>query len=109
MTYDEGLAERLRDTLRDYPDVIEKKMFGGNGLMIQGNLLCGIIGDELIVRVGPDQYESALAESHTKEFDFTGRHMKGWVAVTPDGFEDDEDLSAWVQMALDFVLTLPAK
>ena len=109
MTFDEGLATRLRDILREHSDVDEKKMFGGYGLMLRGNLCCGVLHDELIVRVGPDQYEGALVRSHAKKFDFTGRPMKGWILIEPEGFESDEDLSTWVQMAVDFVLSLPPK
>ena len=107
--YDEGLAERLSLLLRDEPRLVEKKMFGGFGLMIRGNIACGVIGDSLIVRVGPDAYGEAVRQPHARPFDFTGRPMKGWVFVDPDGFADDEDLAAWVARGVAFAKSLPAK
>ena len=109
MAYDEGLAQRIRDVLGERPGLVEKKMFGGIGFMVRGNMACGVHKDALIVRVGPEGYEEALAKPHTKPFDITGRPMKGWVMVTPDGYESDEALEDWVQRGLDFALSLPAK
>jgi TfoX/Sxy family transcriptional regulator of competence genes len=109
MAYDEGLAQRVREEMDAAPDYVEKKMFGGVGFMLRGNMACGVIGEELIVRVGPDAYEEALAAPHTQPFDMTGRPMRGWVVVTAPGYEADEDLAAWVERGVDFALTLPAK
>ena len=109
MAYDEGLAHRIREELVELPGFDEKKMFGGVGFMLQGNMACGVNKDDLIVRVGPARYEEALAQPHTRVFDLTGRPMKGWVVVTPDGYESDADLTSWVQQGVDFALSLPAK
>ena len=109
MAYDEGLAQRIREVLGERPGLVEKKMFGGIGFMLQGNMACGVLKDELIVRVGPERYKEALTKPHTRPFDFTGRPMKGWVMVTSDGYESDDDLKGWVQQGVDFVLSLPAK
>ena len=109
MAYDDGLAHRMRDALTVIPDIDEKKMFGGIGFLLNGNMACGVNKDDLIVRVGPEAYEAALAEPHTKVFDMTGRPMKGWVVVRPAGYESDEGLKGWVQRGVDFALTLPAK
>ena len=84
-------------------------MFGGIGFLLNGNMACGVNKDDLIVRVGPEAYETALAEVHTKEFDMTGRPMKGLVVVRPEGYETDEALKSWVQRGVDFALTLPPK
>lgn len=84
-------------------------MFGGVGWMLQGNLAVGVMGTELIVRVGPDAYEDALAQPHTREFDFTGRSMRGWVLVAPEGYERDDDFSRWVHAGRQFALSLPPK
>ncbi|MBW3669776.1 MAG: TfoX/Sxy family protein, partial [Actinobacteria bacterium] len=73
MPFDEGLAQRVRELLEDGPDASERKMFGGLAFMLGGNMCCGIVGDELMVRVGPDGYEAALARPHAREMDFTGR------------------------------------
>jgi TfoX/Sxy family transcriptional regulator of competence genes len=109
MSYDEGLTQRVREEMSELPGYVEKKMFGGVGFMLHGNMACGVNGEDLIVRVGPERYESVLAEPHTRPFDMTGRPMKGWVLVNEEGYEEDEDLKAWVQQGIKFVLSLPAK
>jgi TfoX/Sxy family transcriptional regulator of competence genes len=109
MAYDEGLAQRTREALGELPGLVEKKMFGGVGFMVQGNMACGVNKDDLIVRVGAERYEEALAKPHTRPFDMTGRPMKGWVMVASDGYESDDALKSWVQQGVDFALTLPAK
>jgi TfoX/Sxy family transcriptional regulator of competence genes len=109
MAYDEGLAHRIREILADQPGLVEKKMFGGIGFMLHGNMACGVNKEDLIVRVGPEQYETALAGPHVKPFDLTGRPMTGWVMVEPDGYESDEALKGWVQQGVDFALSLPSK
>lgn len=109
MAYDEGLAERLRETLLDYPPTSEKKMFGGLSFLLNGNLCIGVIGEDLIVRVGADAHPAALQQAYTRAFDFTGKPMIGWIVVAPDGLETDEALQAWVDRAISFVLTLPPK
>ena len=102
-------VQRVRERLSDQNDFEEKKMFGGISFMIQGNFACGVSSDDLVVRVGPDKYADALADPYTREMDFTGRPMKGWVYVNPDGYESDENLSYWVERGLDFALSLPPK
>ncbi|UCF60968.1 MAG: TfoX/Sxy family protein [Anaerolineaceae bacterium] len=109
MAYDEGLAQRVREMLDDPPSLVEKKMFGGVGFMLHGNMACGVHGDRLIVRIGPEGHEQAMSLPHTAPFDITGRAMKGWVMVEAAGYESDDDLNAWVQRGVDFALTLPPK
>jgi TfoX/Sxy family transcriptional regulator of competence genes len=109
MAYHEDLAQRIREVLGEQPGLVKKKMFGGIGFMVHGNMACGVYKDALIVRVGPEKHEEAMARPHTKPFDITGRPMKGWVMVTADGYESDEALKDWVQQGLDFALSLPAK
>jgi TfoX/Sxy family transcriptional regulator of competence genes len=109
MAFSELLAARIRGALARKKGIEEKKMFGGVGFLLYGNLLVGVWKDSLIVRLGPDEGEEALLEPHVREFDITGRAMKGWVLVEPEGIEDDEQLSAWIQRAMKFVGTLPAK
>ena len=84
-------------------------MFGGIGFLVQGNMACGVNQERLVVRVGPDQHEAALAKPHTKVFDITGRPMKGWIIVLPDGLQSEADLQYWVKQGVDFALTLPPK
>lgn len=109
MAYDEGLAQRLRKHLGEREDLVERRMFGGLAFMLAGHMACGVIGDRLMVRVGPEHYEQALRRPHAREMDFTGRPLKGFVFVEPPGFADDEDLKAWIEQGLGFVSTLPAK
>ncbi len=109
MAYSETLAERIRKRLARRRNVEEKKMFGGIGFLLKGNMCVGVWKDSLIVRVGPEQYEDALQESFVSEFDITGRAMKGWVLVAKEGVEDDDQLQDWIQSAVKFVRKLPAK
>jgi hypothetical protein len=109
MAFSEALAERIRHRLARRKHVEEKKMFGGVGFLLSGNLLVGVWKDSLIVRLGPDEGEEALREPHVREFDITGRAMKGWVLVEPEGVEGDDQLAGWIQRATEFVRTLPAK
>lgn len=109
MAYDEGLALRIEEIVEDQSGFEAKKMFGGVGFLIHGNMACGVHKDMLIVRVGPEGHEAAINHPHNLPFDITGRAMKGWVMVTPEGFEDDADLKNWVSKGVEFALTLPEK
>jgi hypothetical protein len=109
MAYDEGLAERLRETLVDEPGLAERKMFGGLACLIDGNMAVGIIGDDLIVRLAPADYEAALERPHARVFDFTGRPMKGWIVVDAAGLEDDAAYEQWVRQGVAFARSLPPK
>src|SRR5262245_12744671 len=108
MAFNEALAERIRKRLARKKGVDEKKMFGGVGFLLNGNLLVGVWKDSLIVRLGVDEADEALKEPHVKVFDITGRAMKGWVLVGPQGLEGNR-LHDWIQCSLKFVTTLPAK
>jgi TfoX/Sxy family transcriptional regulator of competence genes len=109
MAFDESLAARIRDALARKKGVEEKKMFGGVGFLLHGNMLVGVWKDSLIVRLGPEEGEQALKEPHVSEFDITGRAMKGWVLVEPEGVKGDDQLTDWIERATRFVRTLPAK
>lgn len=109
MAFDESLAVRIRDALARKENVEEKKMFGGIGFLLHGNMLVGVWKDSLIARVGPDAYDDALLEPHVEEFDITGKPMKGWVMVEPEGVKDDDQLKEWIQRAVKFVGKLPKK
>ena len=109
MAFDENLAERIRQNLARRKNVEEQKMFGCISFLINGNALAGVWKDRLIARLGPDEGEAALREPHVRAFDITGRPMRNWVAVESEGVVDDEQLHDWVQRALVFVTTLPAK
>src|SRR6267143_4526959 len=109
MAFDEALAERIRQRLARRKNVEEKTMFGGIGFLLNGNLLVGVWKDSLCVRLGPEEGEDALLEPHVREFDITGRPMKGWVLVEPEGVEGDDQLSGWIERAVKFVGKLPRK
>ena len=72
-------------------------------------MFCGIVNKDLMVRVGPQQYEAALAQPHARPMDFTGRPLNGYVYVAPAGYQGTAALEQWVQRSIDFVSTLPAK
>lgn len=100
MAYDERLADRIRTTLRGRDDVVEKRMFGGIAFMVAGRMACGVVHDDLMVRVGPDGHETALAQPHTRPMDFTGRPMRGMVYIHPEGIANDADLARWLDRAV---------
>lgn len=109
MAYDEGLSQRIRENLADQPGVVEKKMFGGLAFMINGHMSVGVIKTDLMVRVGPDNYEEALSQPHARPMDFTGKPLKGFVYVDAKGYESDKDLYQWVQRGADLALSMPPK
>jgi TfoX/Sxy family transcriptional regulator of competence genes len=106
MAYDEKLAARVRALLADRTDVSERKMFGGLTFMVSGYVCCGVNGDELIVRLDPDSEDDALAKSHARPMDFTGRPMRGFVTVGPQGLKS---LKRWVREAVARAESLPPK
>jgi TfoX/Sxy family transcriptional regulator of competence genes len=109
MAYSESLAARIRGAVARRKGVAEKKMFGGVGFLLHGNMLVGVWKDSLIVRLGADEGAIALRQPHVRDFDITGKPMKGWVLVEPDGLESDDELRAWIAKALEFVKSLPPK
>ena len=109
MAYSESLAARIRQALGRTRGLTEKKMFGGVGFLLSGNLCVGVWKNSLIVRLDPAEAQLLLAEPHVRPFDITGRPMKGWLLVEADGLETDEQLQAWVSRSKDFVRSLPAK
>jgi TfoX/Sxy family transcriptional regulator of competence genes len=109
MAHNEILAQRIRQEMDKIPGLQEKKMFGGVGFLIAGNMACGVHGEDLIVRVGAEAYQAALGQPHTKPFDMTGRPMSGWIVVTAGGYESDGDLRSWVERGVEFARSLPAK
>lgn len=109
MAFSEALAGRVRRLLVGREPVTEKRMFGGLAFLHRGNMCCGILGEELMVRVGPEAYPSALELSGAREMDFTGRAIRGFVYVSAVGLSSEVDLAAWVERGVSFAATLPAK
>lgn len=109
MPYSSALALRVRQILQGRRSIVEKKMFGGVGFLLNGNMCVGIWQNSLIVRLGPTAAPAALQEPHVTEFDITGRPMSGWAMVQPDGLETDQQISAWIDRCWEFVSTLEPK
>lgn len=109
MPHDEKLYKRISEILESTKDIKPKKMFGGICFMHRGNMLCGIDGSRLMVRVGPDQHESALLLKHARVMDITGKPMKGFIFVDEAGYKNDQNLAKWIDLGLNFTNTLPKK
>ena len=109
MPYNEELAGRIRGALARRRLITEKKMFGGLTFLVRGNMACGVVGNKLMVRVGPEQYAEALSHPDARKMDFTGRPMKGFLYVMPKGLRSDKALAAWVERGLAFGRSLPPK
>jgi len=109
MAFDDGLAERIREFTGADPLMSERKMFGGLCFMSSGNMAFGVLGSEIMVRVGPDAYAESLQLPHAREMDFTGRSMRGMVYVDPDGISEDDELVAWLERGLTYAQSLPPK
>jgi TfoX/Sxy family transcriptional regulator of competence genes len=109
VAYDEDLADRVRDALAGREGVSERQMFGGIAFMVGGNMACGVIAGDLIVRLSAEDAGTALAEEDTRPFDYTGRPMKGWILVSEGGTETAEELAGWVDAGAEYAATLPEK
>jgi TfoX/Sxy family transcriptional regulator of competence genes len=109
VAYDEDLAQRVREVLAARADVSERKMFGGIAFMVAGNMACGVLGEDLIVRLDKDESEKALAEDGVRPFDFTGKPMKGIVYVDSQRTNNDSGLAGWVEAGADYAASLPPK
>ncbi len=109
MAYDEGLANDIRAIIGAHPALSEREMFGGIAFMIHGNMAVGVSGDELMVRVGKDAHDTAVARPGARIFDMGPRPMRGWIAVSAEGMTTDADLERWVRQGVAFATSLPAK
>jgi hypothetical protein len=109
MAYDEMLAERIRSKLKRKRGLTEAKIFGGVGFLINGNMACGVIKLDMIVRLDPADFEASLKQRHVRVFDMSGRPMKGWIYVAPEGLKKDDALQGWIDQAVKFARSLPSK
>ncbi len=109
MSYDEAVAARVRRVLSRRRDVVEKRMVGGLSFNVRGSMCCGVTGDKLMVRVGPEARTRMLAKPHTEPMKFAGRSLAGFICVKPAGYRSDRALKAWLQRGIDFVATLPSR
>jgi TfoX/Sxy family transcriptional regulator of competence genes len=109
MAYDERVVNRLRTLFGNEPDLVVKKMFGGVGFILSGNMAVGVLNEELLVRITPEQREAALAEPHVRLADVAGRPIRGWVIIAPEGFANDATLERWVRQGVAVARSLPPK
>jgi TfoX/Sxy family transcriptional regulator of competence genes len=109
VAYDEELADRLREHLVPIKRVSEREMFGGISFMVGGNLCCGVLGNDLIVRIDPTLHHDALTRPGVSEFSMGGRTSRGMIRVGPGGVEDDDDLALWVRLGIAHATSLPPK
>ena len=109
MAYDPKLAERIRAIAAGRKGVTEKEMFGGIAFLLDGKMFVGLAKNQLMVRVGPDRHDEALARPHVRPMDFTGRPMRGYVYVAPAGYANARALSAWIDWSTAFVATVTKK
>ena len=109
MAYNENLDQRIQKIVSRWKNTQSKKMFGGVCHLINGNMFCGVHKDFLILRLGQSKSMEALKQKYTRPFDITGKPMKGWVMVAVEGYQNDQDLKAWLEQAKKFAGTLPEK
>ncbi|MCE9567138.1 MAG: TfoX/Sxy family protein [Planctomycetes bacterium] len=109
MAFNEELADRIRERLSRHRSIKEKLLFGGIGFFLNGNMLVCVWQESLIVRLGVGTEDKVFLEPHVRKFDVTGKPMKGWIMVGPEGVEDDDQLNNWIERALTFVRKLPGK
>ncbi|MGE3336096.1 MAG: TfoX/Sxy family protein [Rhodospirillaceae bacterium] len=109
MTFDIGIAGRVREHFLARNDVTEKKMFGGICFMVAGHMCCGVDRHNLMLRVGQERYAYALKQKHARPMDITGKPLRGFVFVSPEGIKTRRQLERWLSLALANVESLPAK
>jgi TfoX/Sxy family transcriptional regulator of competence genes len=109
VAYDEGMAQRIREMLAERTDTSEMRMFGGIAFLVRGNMAVGVVKDDLMVRVGPEAHGDLVALPHARPMDFTGRPLKGFLFVAPEGVESDADLRRWIEHGVAHATSLPGK
>ncbi len=109
MSYDEAVADRVRRVLSRRREVVEKRMVGGLSFIVRGSMCCGVTGDRLMVRVGPEARARMLAKPHTEPMRLAGRPLAGFICVKPAGYRNERALKAWLQRGIDFVATLQSR
>ena len=109
MAYEESVADDIRAHLGSHPELIENQMFGGIAFMVNVNMAVGVAGSELMVRVGKDAHDEAVARPGARIFDLSARPMRGWVVVSPDRFASDSQFRSWIDRGVAVAESLPAK
>jgi TfoX/Sxy family transcriptional regulator of competence genes len=109
MPFDEELAQRVRLVLAESPDVGERRMFGGLAFLVGGHMACGVVGGDLMLRLGEAGADAALDCPHVRPMDFTGRPMRTMVYVAAEGIVADRTLREWIERAVEYVRAMPPK
>ena|SRR5579883_2396357 len=109
MAYDEKLAQRVREVLKGAKGLGEKKMFGGICFLLNGNMMGGVLKDDLIVKYDKSEHEKVISQKHVRPFDFPGKPMAGIAYVGPAGLKTKKDLAKWVEMGKAHAASLPQK
>jgi TfoX/Sxy family transcriptional regulator of competence genes len=109
MAYNESAANRVRKLLKRRKGFAERKMFGGIAFLLNGNMCCGVVDDDLVLRLGPELAAEALDKPHTREMDFTGKSLKSMVYLAPAGYKTEAALGRWVRQVAQFTASLPPK
>jgi TfoX/Sxy family transcriptional regulator of competence genes len=109
MAYDEALGADIRARIGSHPGLTEREMFGGIAFMVNGNMAVGVSGSALMVRVGKDAHDEAVARPGARIFDLSARPMRGWVVVSPEGFSTEADLDSWIEQGIAYAESLPPK
>ena len=109
MAYDEKLALRIRKALAKQAGISELRMMGGLCFLLHGNMMCGVEKSNLVVRAGPERYKELLSQPHARPMDFTGRPLKGFLYVSPGGYQTARQLQQWLNRATEFASSLPKK
>lgn len=109
MAYDETLATRVRRALARKKAVTEINMFGGLCFTVRGNMCCGVLQNDLVLRVPRESYEKILKKPHVRPMDFTGRPLRGFIFVGPKGHKTAQSLKRWIDAAVRYAMSLPPK
>ncbi|HEX9855421.1 MAG TPA: TfoX/Sxy family protein [Acidimicrobiia bacterium] len=109
MAYNQGLADDIRAHLGAMKGLSEKEMFGGIAFLVNGNMAVGVSADDLMVRVGKEAHDEAVARPGARMFDLSARPMRGWIVVSPEGIASDADLASWIDQGVAFAENLPPK
>lgn len=107
MVYNDKMDAKLEGLISNWENMTKKKMFGGTGYLLNGNMVAGIYKDYYILRLGEEIGKEALKNNKLMPLDITGRPMKGWIMARQDAFKNDDDFISWLNKAKEFVETLP--
>lgn len=109
MPYNEDLAKRIRMQLKSRSGLTEKKLFGGIGFLVRGNMACGVHKQGLMVRLSGKDFDRAVRDPSVRVFDISGRPMRGWILVSSAGYASDASLQGWIEKGVAFAKSLPPK